>query len=43
MGRSEITLDDDVHGALKDTAARQRWSIGRIIEESLELRGMAIV
>jgi hypothetical protein len=29
--------------AARDTAARQRWSIGRIIEESLELRGMAIV
>ncbi|MCF8061920.1 MAG: antitoxin VapB family protein [Deltaproteobacteria bacterium] len=40
MGRLTITLDDDVHRALKETAARQRRSIGRIIEESLELRGI---
>ena len=40
MGRLTITLDDDLHRALKETAARQGRSIGRIIEESLELRGI---
>ncbi len=39
MSRLTITLNDDIHQALKETAARQNRSIGSIIEESLELRG----
>ena len=40
MGRLTITLDDDLHRALKETAARQGRSIGSIIDESLRLRGI---
>lgn len=40
MSRLTITLDDDLHRALKETAARQGRSIGKIIEESLFLRGI---
>lgn len=40
MSRLTITLDDDLHQALKETAARQGRSIGKIIEESLVLRGI---
>ncbi|MDE0479691.1 MAG: ribbon-helix-helix protein, CopG family [Gammaproteobacteria bacterium] len=40
MSRLTITLDDQLHRALKETAARQRRSIGSIIEESLRLRGI---
>ncbi len=40
MSRLTITLDDRLHQALKETAARQRRSIGSIIEESLRLRGI---
>lgn len=40
MSRLTITLDDRLHRALKETAARQRRSIGSIIEESLRLRGI---
>lgn len=40
MSRLTITLDDDLHRALKETAARQGRSIGKIIEESLHLRGI---
>ena len=40
MSRLTITLDDQMHRALKETAARQRRSIGSIIEESLRLRGI---
>jgi len=40
MSRLTITLDDQLHQALKETAARQRRSIGSIIEESLRLRGI---
>jgi len=40
MGRLTITLDDDLHRSLKETAARQGRSIGKIIEESLHLRGI---
>ena len=40
MSRLTITLDDDLHRALKETAARQGRSIGKIIEESLKLRGI---
>ena len=35
-----VTLDDDLHRALKETAARQGRSIASIIEESLRLRGI---
>ncbi len=40
MSRLTITLNDNIHQALKETAARQNRSIGSIIEESLELRGI---
>ncbi len=40
MSRLTITLNDQLHQALKETAARQRRSIGSIIEESLHLRGI---
>jgi predicted transcriptional regulator len=40
MSRLTIALDDDLHRALKETAARQGRSIGKIIEESLLLRGI---
>ncbi|RZU98711.1 ribbon-helix-helix protein, CopG family [Spiribacter vilamensis] len=40
MSRLTITLDDDLHRALKEAAARQGRSIGNLIEESLQLRGI---
>ena len=40
MSRLTITLDDSLHQALKETAARQGRSIGKIIEEGLLLRGI---
>lgn len=40
MSRLTITLEDDLHRAVKETAARQGRSIGKIIEESLILRGI---
>lgn len=40
MGRLTISLKDDLHQALKEAAARQGRSIGKIIEEGLELRGV---
>ena len=40
MGRLTITLDDNLHRAIKETAARQGRSIGQIIEESLQFRGI---
>lgn len=40
MSRLTITLDDELHHALKETAARQGRSINVIIEESLRLRGI---
>lgn len=40
MSRLTITLDDDLHRAVKEASARQGRSIGRIIEESLRLRGI---
>ena len=40
MTRLTITLNDDLHRAVKETAARQGRSIGQIIEESLLLRGI---
>ncbi|MBW7902541.1 MAG: CopG family transcriptional regulator [Rhodocyclaceae bacterium] len=40
MSRLTITLEDSLHRALKETAARQGRPIARIIEESLLLRGI---
>ncbi|MEQ8857910.1 MAG: ribbon-helix-helix protein, CopG family [Pseudomonadales bacterium] len=40
MGRLTITLDDNLHRALKETAARHGRSMRSIIEESLRLRGI---
>lgn len=40
MSRLTISLDDNLHQALKETAARQGRSIGTIIEESLIARGI---
>lgn len=40
MSRLTITLDDALHQALKETAARQKRSITSIIEESLTFRGI---
>jgi len=40
MTRLTITLDDDLHRAVKELAARQGRSINSIIEESLRLRGI---
>ncbi len=40
MSRLTITLDDSMHQALKEAAARQGRSIGKIIEEGLVLRGI---
>lgn len=40
MARLTISLDDQVHQALKEAAARQRRSIASIVEESLVYRGI---
>jgi hypothetical protein len=40
MGRLTITIEDNLHRAVKEAAARQGRSIGQIIEESLRLRGI---
>ena len=40
MSRLTITLDDQLHQALKETATRQRRTVGSIIEESLRMRGV---
>ena len=40
MSRLTISLDDELHRALKETAARQGRSIASIVEESLRLRGI---
>ena len=40
VGRLTITLDDSIHQALKEAAARQGRSMGKIIEEGLVLRGI---
>ena len=40
MSRLTITLDDQLHRALKETAVRQGRTITSIIEESLRLRGI---
>ena len=40
MTRLTISLTDRTHRALKEAAARQGRSMGALIEESLELRGI---
>ena len=40
MSRLTISLDDELHRALKEAAARQGRPIGKIIEEGLLLRGI---
>ena len=40
MSRLTISLDDAMHQALKEAAARQGRSMGSIIEEGLRLRGI---
>ena len=40
MARLTITLDDSLLQALKEVAARQGRTIGAIIKESLQLRGI---
>ncbi len=40
MTRLTITLDDDLHQALKEAAARQGRTIGSIVSESLRMRGI---
>ena len=40
MPRLTIRLTDRMHRALKEAAARQSRSMGSIIQESLELRGI---
>lgn len=40
MPRLTISLTDRTHRALKEAAARQGRSMGSLIEESLELRGI---
>lgn len=40
VSRLTITLDDDLHRAVKETAVRQGCSIGTIIAESLQFRGI---
>lgn len=40
MARLTITLPDDQHRALKETAVRRDVPIRQIIEESLELAGI---
>lgn len=40
MPRLTISLTDRTHRALKEAAARRNRSMGSIIEESLELRGI---
>lgn len=40
MSRLTVTLNDNLHRALKETAARQGRSIASIIEEGLRLRAI---
>ena len=40
MPRLTISLTDRTHRALKEASARQGRSMGSLIEESLELRGI---
>ena len=40
MSRLTISISDDMHRALKEATVRQGRSIGSIIEEGLQLRGI---
>ena len=40
MPRLTITLSDEHHRALKETAARQNKALGQIIQESLDFYGV---
>jgi len=40
MSRLTIALSDDLHQALKETAARQRRTIGEVVAESLVAYGV---
>ncbi|MGB6334086.1 MAG: CopG family transcriptional regulator [Thermoanaerobaculia bacterium] len=40
MARLTITLPDELHQALKETAARRRRTIGDLVAESLEFYGI---
>ena len=40
MSRITITLSEDAHRAVKEAAARQGKTIGKIIEESLDFYGI---
>jgi predicted HicB family RNase H-like nuclease len=40
VSRLTMTLDDSLHQALKEAAARQGRSIGKLIDEGLLLRGI---
>ena len=40
MSRLTINISDEIHQALKETAARTGRTIGSIIEEGLRLRGI---
>jgi len=40
MARMTITLSDDLHRALKETAARRGITLGEIIESSLRAYGV---
>ena len=40
MSRLTISLPDELHQALKETAARRRVPIGELIAESLEFYGI---
>ncbi len=40
MPRLTISLSEEIHTALKETAARQGRSITALIEESLQFRGL---
>jgi hypothetical protein len=40
MARLTVTLDGAVHQALKEAAARQRRTVGELIEESLRFYGI---
>ena len=40
MSRLTISLNDELHQALKETAVRQRRTIASIVEESLRYRGV---
>ena len=42
MRRFTVSLADRMHRALKEATGRQNRSMGSIVEESLELRGIRL-